>query len=206
MGTGLMGTGLQRFFAAWLGLTRGPLQPLPADAARHAPGVGLVIGAFGALMLWAGAHVWPAPAAVGVALVAVAWLTRGRHERALEACGGTLALIALLGLKAVALHGLAVRDFPAALAALPLVHALSRAPLALQAGRDAAPWVALAWCLLAAGLAVAYGMDLPYVAGAAAVAAAAAWVVGRAPGFDGAQQPVAEGAALLALLAAASHS
>lgn len=175
-----------------------------AEAGSHGPAVGLVVGGFGALMLWAGAHVWPATVAVGVALVAVAWLTRGTHERALEACGGTLALVAVLGLKAVALHGLAVRDFPVALAALPLAHALSRAPGALRAPRAVAVLV-MAWSAVAVALAVVVGLDLPYALLAAVVAAVAAWVVSRAPGFEGAQQPVAETAVLLALLAAASH-
>ena len=149
---------LRLFFIALQFLTRVPVprwvgwQPdwLHASA-RHFPAVGLVVGAFGALVLWAaGAH-FTAAVAVLLSMAATVWLTGAFHEDGLaDTCDGlggavdreralvimkdsrlgtygALALLMVLALKAAALHGLATRDLLATLAALPLAHALSRA-------------------------------------------------------------------------------
>jgi adenosylcobinamide-GDP ribazoletransferase len=126
------------------------------DSARHFPAVGLVVGGFGALVLWAAAHLWPAPVAVVLSMIATVWLTGAFHEdgladtcdglggavsraRALEIMKdsrignyGAIGLLLVLALKASALHALALRDLHVALLALPLAHAWSRAvPVAL---------------------------------------------------------------------------
>ena len=126
------------------------------DSARYYPAVGLVVGGFGAAVLWFAAPLWPAPVAVVVSMIATVWLTGAFHEDGLadtcDALGGavsrekaltimkdsrigsygTCGLVGALALKAVALHALVTRDFLAALALLPLAHAWSRAvPLAL---------------------------------------------------------------------------
>ncbi len=239
---------------AWVGYSP---QALHASA-RHFPAVGLVVGGFGAMVLWAGAHLWPAAVAVGLSMAATVWLTGAFHEdgladtcdalgghvsreRALEIMKdsrlgsyGTVGLVAVLGLKAAALHGLAVRDFGAVLAALPLVHALSRAvpvlllrllpyagdaehakakPMAQQAS-DATLLVAGLWCLVAGSLAVVQGLDALHVLLAALAAIGVAlgmrrWLRLRLGGYTGdtlgAAQQGAELVALLALLAAIAH-
>lgn len=119
-------------------------------SARHFPGVGLLIGSLSALVLWAAAHLWPAPVAVLLAMVATVWLTGAFHEDGLadtaDGLGGAVsrerallimkdsrlgtygavALLLVLALKAAALHGLVTRDLLATLAALPLAHTWSR--------------------------------------------------------------------------------
>lgn len=186
------------FLAAWRAQTRG--DPL-AGGRHHAAGAGLVIGGFGALVLWAAAHLWPAPVATILALAAVAALTRARHERVFEHHFGSVGLVALLGLKAAALYGLVIRDFAAALAVLPLAHALSRAVMA------PAPLAAV-WALLAAAAAVAFRLE-PGDAVVAMLAAGAAGVavargLPREEAAQGAVQQAAEVAVLLGLLAALS--
>lgn len=138
---------------AWVGCSADNLHA----SGRHFPAVGLVVGSFGALVLWAAAHLWPAAVAVALSMLATVWLTGAFHEDGLahtcDALGGavgrqralqilkdsrlgsygSIGLVAVLALKAAALYGLAVRDFAVALAALPLAHALSRAvPVLLQ--------------------------------------------------------------------------
>lgn len=149
---------LRLFFIALQFLTRVPVpawvgwQPAWMQAsARHYSGVGLVVGGFSAVVLWAAAHAWPAPVAVGLAMAASVWLTGAFHEDGLadtcDALGGAVGrekalqimkdsrigtygavgLLLVLGLKAAALVGLAQRDWLLALLALPLAHAWSRA-------------------------------------------------------------------------------
>ena len=120
------------------------------DSARHFPAVGLVVGGFAALVLWAAAHAWSAPVAVLLSMAATVWLTGAFHEDGLaDTCDGlggavareralaimkdsrlgtygAVALLLVLALKAAALHSLATRDLLATLAALPLAHAWSR--------------------------------------------------------------------------------
>ena len=256
---------LRLFFIALQFLTR---VPVPAwvgwredwmhASARHFPAVGLVVGAFGALVLWSAAHLWTASVAVGLSMVATVWLTGAFHEDGLadtcDALGGSVSrersleimkdsrigsygavgLIAMLGLKAAALVGLAQRDFEAAVVALPLAHCLSRAapvillrllsyagdpahakakPMATQAS-DATVLMALLWCLIAAALAAAFRIEALHlaIAGSAALAVTllmARWLQQRLGGYTGdtlgATQQGAELAIYLALLAAASH-
>ncbi len=255
---------LRLFFIALQFLTRVPVPAwvgYSAEAmhasARHFPAVGLVVGGFGATVLWASAHLWPAAVAVGLSMVATVWLTGAFHEdgladtcdalggavsreRALEIMKdsrlgsyGTVGLVAVLGLKAAALYGLVVRDFGAALAVLPLAHALSRAvpvlllrglsyagdaghakakPMAMQAS-DGTLAVALLWCTVASALAVAWRLDVAHVLlaalGALAVALGMArWLRLRLGGYTGdtlgAAQQGAELVVYLALLAALS--
>lgn len=188
------------FLAAWRAQTRG--DPAAADP-RHAAGAGLVIGGFGTLVLWAAAHLWPAAVAAGVALAAVAALTRARHEQDFEHHFGRVGLVALLGLKAAALYGLVIRDFPAALALLPLAHAVSRAVMA-----PGLP--ALMWSLLAVLAAVSFRLDttdaLVAVLAGGVAGAAVARGLPRGAAAAGAVQQAAELALLLALLAALSHA
>lgn len=189
----------QAFMAAWAAQTRGPAS---AGAERHAAGAGLLIGGFGALVLWGAAHLWPASVAVVLALAATAALTRARHEDAVQAHFGTFGLIALLALKAAALLGLVLRDFPAALAALPLAHALSRSTMAPGP-------MALPWALLALAAAIAFDLQVADALVAAAAGVAAGLAVRRGlpgvPGAQGAVQQAAETALLLGLLAALAH-
>jgi adenosylcobinamide-GDP ribazoletransferase len=120
-------------------------------SARHFAGVGLLVGGFAALVLWAAAHAFGGFLAVLLSVVATVWLTGAFHEDGLadtfDGLGGsadreralvimkdsrlgtygTLALVSVLALKVAALHALAVRDLLAVLALLPLVHAVSRA-------------------------------------------------------------------------------
>lgn len=168
------------------------------QSARHFPGVGLLVGAVGAAVFWAAGHVFAsALLAVLLSMVATLWLTGAFHEDGLadtaDALGGhvsreralqimkdsrigtygSVALFAVLALKAAAMHSLATRDLAALLLALPLLHALSRMgpvlllrllpyagdaehakakPMAQQVGR-AELIGALLWCLWALGAA-----------------------------------------------------
>jgi adenosylcobinamide-GDP ribazoletransferase len=239
---------------AWVGWRAEWMQA----SARHFPAVGLVVGGFGALVLWSGAHLWTAAVAVGLSMVATVWLTGAFHEdgladtcdalgghvnreRALEIMKdsrigsyGTVGLVAMLGLKAAALLGLALRDFDTSVVALPLAHCISRAapvlllrllcyagdpehakarPMATQAD-VATVLVAGLWCLVAAALAAAFGIEPLHLAVAATAALAVAlwmarWLQQRLGGYTGdtlgATQQGAELAVYLALLAAASH-
>jgi len=227
-------------------------------SARHFPAVGLVVGTVAAAVLWGAAHLATATVAVLLSMVVTVWLTGAFHEdgladtcdglgghvsraRALEIMKdsrigsyGAVGLMLALALKAAALHALATRDFGAALLALPLVHAWSRAvpvallvalryagdaehtkakPMAQQvsAGGLAAT---LLWCALAGAGAAAMGLDIEalfLVALAVAVTAVLAgrWLQHRLGGYTGdtlgAAQQVAEIAAYLALGAALGH-
>ena len=236
---------------AWVGFRDDWLH----DSARHFPGVGLLVGGFAALVLWTAAHAMPAPVAVVLSMLATVWLTGAFHEDGLadtcDALGGTVsraraleimkdsrigtygavALLLALALKGTAIHGLAVRDFGVALAALPLVHALSRlAPVLLlralsyagdPAQAKAKPMaqrvsaaslaVALAWAALA--LAAAAALGIPPLALLAAVAGLgltvlwmAGWLQRRLGGYTGdtlgASQQIGEIVLYLALLGA----
>jgi adenosylcobinamide-GDP ribazoletransferase len=150
--------GLRLYLVALQFLTR---VPVPASlgfepawlhqSARHFPGVGLLVGAFSAAVLWGGAHLFSALIAVLLAMAATVWLTGAFHEDGLadtaDALGGhvskeralaimkdsrigtygAVALLGVLALKAAALHSVAARDIVMALLALPLLHAWSRA-------------------------------------------------------------------------------
>lgn len=149
---------LRLFFIALQFLTRVPVPAWvgwQADwmqaSARHYPGVGLLVGSFSALVLWAAAHWWPAAVAVGLAMGATVWLTGAFHEDGLaDTCDGlggavgrekalaimkdsrigtygAVGLLLVLGLKAAALVGLVQHSWPWALLVLPLAHAWSRA-------------------------------------------------------------------------------
>lgn len=126
-------------------------------SARHYPLVGMVVGAWSAAVFAAAQLWWPPAVAVGLAMAAAVWLTGGFHEDGLaDTCDGlggavsrerallimkdsrlgsygALGLVGVLGLKAAALHGLAVaQGLPAVVAALLFAHAASRAvPVAL---------------------------------------------------------------------------
>ena len=120
------------------------------QSARHFPLVGAFVGAFGALVFWAAAHLWPGSVAVLLSMVATVWLTGAFHEdgladtcdglggavsrqRALEIMKdsrlgtyGAAGLLAVLALKAAVLADLGKRDLAAALVLLPLAHCWSR--------------------------------------------------------------------------------
>jgi len=223
-------------------------------SARHYPAVGLVVGGAGAAVLWAGAHLWPAAVAVGLSMVATVWLTGAFHEDGLadtcDALGGsvsreralaimkdsrlgsygTVGLLAVLGLKAAVLLGLALRNFELVLIALPLAHAWSRGvpvlllrwlpyagdaehakakPMAQQAS-DATLWMVAAWTLIVGAAAAWCGLSLERLAVAAAAALVVAlwmarWLRRRLGGYTGdtlgAAQQGAELVVYLALLA-----
>jgi adenosylcobinamide-GDP ribazoletransferase len=130
--------------AAWVGW-----QPEWLNrSARYFPLVGAFIGAVGALVLAAGASLWPLPVAVGLSMAATILLTGAFHEdgfadtcdglggsaertRALEimkdsriGAYGAIGLVLMLGLKALALASLPLGW---AVAALCVGHSLSRA-------------------------------------------------------------------------------
>jgi adenosylcobinamide-GDP ribazoletransferase len=146
---------LRLFAVALQFLTRVPLPSRfgfePAwlqESARHFPGVGLLVGGFGAAVLLAASSLWPLPVAVGLSIAATLWLTGAFHEDGLadtcDALGGAvgraraleimkdprvgsyavLGLFAVLGLKAACLVGLGTAQ---GAAALVLGHAASRA-------------------------------------------------------------------------------
>ena len=117
-------------------------------ATRYFPLVGLVVGCFAAVVLWAALHCLPGPLAVGLSMLASLILTGAFHEDGLadSADGfgggwgkaqvltimkdsrigtyGALALVMALLLKFSALNALGI----SALLALPVVHAASRVP------------------------------------------------------------------------------
>jgi adenosylcobinamide-GDP ribazoletransferase len=121
------------------------------DSARHFPAVGWCVGGVGAGVLWVGSLWWPLPVAVLLSMASTVWLTGAFHEDGLaDTCDGlggavdreralaimkdsrlgtygAVALLLVLALKAAALHALATHDLVAALAALLLAHAWSRA-------------------------------------------------------------------------------
>ncbi|BDI04911.1 adenosylcobinamide-GDP ribazoletransferase [Sphaerotilus microaerophilus] len=222
-------------------------------SARHYPAVGLLVGAFSALLL-AAAQLWPLPVAVGLAMAGSVWLTGGFHEDGLaDTCDGlggavsreraltimkdsrlgsygALGLVFVLGLKAAALHGLAVQSLPLAAALLVWAHAASRAlPVALlwllpyagdvehakakpmaQQISGAGLAVALGWVALATGALVvvlgAWGLPLAALVGLIGMGAwCARWYRRRLGGFTGdtlgAAQQLGELAAYLGALA-----
>ena len=148
---------LRLFFIAQQFLTR---VPVPAwvgwredwmhQSARYFPLVGACVGAWGALVFWAAAHLWPGSVAVLLSMTATVWLTGAFHEdgladtcdglggavsrqRALEIMKdsrlgtyGAVGLLAVLALKAALLADLAKRDLAAVLVLLPLAHCWSR--------------------------------------------------------------------------------
>jgi adenosylcobinamide-GDP ribazoletransferase len=227
------------------------------QSARYFPLVGAVVGAFGAAVFWAAAHLWSATLAVMLSMVATVWLTGAFHEdgladtcdglggavsrqRALEIMKdsrlgtyGTVGLLAVLALKAVALTGLATRDLAATLVLLPVAHAWSR--LAAVALLRALPYagdpgqakakpmaqqidgtgvgVALVCGLAAAALAAPWWSATLLVAGALAPAATAwlmaRWLRRRLGGYTGdtlgATQQLSELAIYLVLLALLSR-
>ncbi len=119
-------------------------------SARHFAGVGLLLGSLASLVLWAAAHVWPAPVAVLLCMAFTIWITGAFHEDGLaDTCDGlggavsrerallimkdsrlgtygAVGLLLVLALKASALHALATRDWAATLVVLPLAHTWSR--------------------------------------------------------------------------------
>ncbi len=254
---------LRLFLVALQFLTRVPLRF--ADwhddwlqaSARHFAGVGLLVGGFAALVLWASAHAFGGFLAVLLSVVATVWLTGAFHEDGLadtfDGLGGsadreralaimkdsrlgtygTLALVSVLALKVAALHALAVRDLMAALALLPLVHAVSRAatvallaalpyagdaehakakPLAQRAdGLTLA--VTAGWVLIAFGAAALFVPADALLAAAVATGVAAwtlaRWLRRRLGGFTGdtlgATQQLVELSMLMAALAALSR-
>jgi adenosylcobinamide-GDP ribazoletransferase len=257
---------LRLFFIALQFLTRVPVPGWVgwrADwmnaSARHFPAVGLLVGAFGAAVLWAAGHLWPAPVAVVLSMAATVWLTGAFHEDGLaDTCDGlggavgreralsimkdsrigtygAVGLVLVLGLKAAALHALALRDLHAALLALPLAHALSRLvpvallvwlpyagdaehakskPMAQQASAGTL-LAAAGWCAVALAGALAVGWrerDVLVMALAAAVATVlmARWLRARLGGYTGdtlgAAQQAAEVAAYLALVASLARA
>ena len=118
------------------------------QSARHFPAIGLLVGACGALVLWAASRVLPLPVAVGLSMAATLLLTGGFHEdgwadtcdglggtvtreRALEimkdsriGAYGAMGLVTMLALKAATLASLPVAW---GCAALLLGHTASRA-------------------------------------------------------------------------------
>ena len=237
----------------WVGFEPGWLN----DSARHFPAVGLCVGAVAALVLWAAAHAWTAWIAVLLSIGATLWLTGAFHEdgladtadglggavsreRALEIMKdsrigtyGAVALLLVLALKGAALHAMALRDFFAALAALPLAHAWSRAAsvlllAALRYGGDAehakakpmaqqvsgqSLLTALVWALLAGAMACVAWSAATLLAAALAAAVTTAvmarWLWLRLGGFTGdtlgATQQVVEVVVYLTLAALLSR-
>jgi adenosylcobinamide-GDP ribazoletransferase len=228
-------------------------------SARHFPAVGLLVGGVGAAVLWAAAHLWPASVAVLLSMAATVWLTGAFHEDGLaDTCDGlggavsreralaimkdsrigsygAIGLLLVLALKASALHALALRDLNAALLALPLAHALSRAvavgllgwlpyagdaehakakPMAQQASAGTL-MVAAGWCAVAMAVALVIGWrerDVLVTALAAAAVAVlmARWLRARLGGYTGdtlgAAQQGAELAVYLALVASMAQA
>ena len=156
-------------------------------SARHFAGVGLLVGGFGAAMLWVAGRAWPMPVAVGLSMAATLWLTGAFHEdgfadtcdglggaasreRALEimkdsriGAYGAIGIATMLGLKA------------ATLATLPLATAVPALVLGHSASRAAA--TALMGLLPYAGDAAhAKAKPLAQQAGKAELVGAALWV------------------------------
>lgn len=149
---------LRLFFLALQFFTRIPVpawvgyDPAWMNAsARYYPGVGAVVGGFGAVVLVLAGQVLPASVAVGLSMAATAWLTGGFHEDGLaDTCDGlggavgrekallimkdsrlgsygALGLFFVLGLKAAALYEMAVFDLFHAAAVVIWGHVVSRA-------------------------------------------------------------------------------
>lgn len=138
---------------AWVGWSAEAMHA----SARHYPVVGALVGAWSAAVFVAAQTLWPPMVAVVLAMAAGVWLTGGFHEDGLaDTCDGlggavsrekaltimkdsrlgsygALGLVGVLGLKAAALHGLAVAQGTASVVpALLFAHAASRAvPVAL---------------------------------------------------------------------------
>lgn len=236
---------------AWVGYQPDWLQ----QSARYFPLVGLLVGALSALVLWMAQWIWPAPIAVGLAIATGLLITGGFHEDGLadtfDGLGGAvsreralaimkdsrlgsygaLALIIVLGLRALCLVELATAQADAAALALCWVQGASRvAPLwlmhALPYGGDAehakakplatsistgSLLVGLGWVLLAGAALVAWQPSWLWLLSAASVAAGGCclwlqgWLDRRLGGYTGdnlgASQQLSEVAALLALLA-----
>ncbi len=128
----------------WVGFDAGWLN----RSARHFAGVGVLVGGFGAAVLWVAGRFWPMPVAVGLSMAATLWLTGAFHEdgladtcdglggavsreRALEimkdsriGAYGAIGIVMMLGLKAATL---ATMPLAAAVPALVLGHTASRA-------------------------------------------------------------------------------
>jgi len=156
-------------------------------SARHFAGVGVLVGGFGAGVLWVAAHAWPMPVAVGLSMVATLWLTGAFHEdgfadtcdglggavsreRALEimkdsriGAYGAIGIVTMLGLKA------------ATLATLPLASALPALVLGHTASRAAATGVMLV-LPYAGDTAHAKAKPLAQQVGAVEAAGAVLWV------------------------------
>ncbi len=163
------------------------------DSARHFPAVGACVGLFAAGVLWAGAFVFPMGVAVGLSMAATVWLTGAFHEdgladtcdalggavsreRALEIMKdsrigtyGAVALLLVLGLKALALAALPLAW---ALPALVLGHTVSRAAavslirfLPYAGDADRAKAKPLARRISGLGLVLACGWALAVAAG-----------------------------------------
>ncbi len=201
-----MGLELRLYLVALAALTRWRLprwvgcQPdWPQRSLRHFAGVGLLVGAGQALVVWTAGHLWPALVSVLCGMVFSLWLTAARHEKGWSlwcdgqapgasalGAAGAVGLVLLLALKAAALHGLVVRDLAALLALLPLAHVWSRAGMVLLVwGRPAAhvrtddapprdglvPVVTVLWCALVTAAAAAFvpASALAAAAGAAVV-------------------------------------
>ncbi len=171
-------------------------------SARHYPAVGAAVGVVAAGVLLLGSALWPITVAVGLSMAATVWLTGGFHEDGLadtcDGLGGTvsrerallimkdsrlgsygaLGLVGVLGLKAVALQGLASVNLAQAALALVWAHAASRVvpvlllrllpyagdaehakakPMAQQVSH-AGLAAALGWGALACGAALAAGV------------------------------------------------
>lgn len=129
---------------AWIGWSSAELN----RATRYFPLVGLLVGSFSALALWAALQFWPAPVAILLSMLASLLLTGAFHEDGLadSADGfgggwekakilsimkdsrlgtyGAIAVLFALLLKFATLQTLGLQ----ALVALPLIHALSRVP------------------------------------------------------------------------------
>jgi adenosylcobinamide-GDP ribazoletransferase len=152
----------QRLLLALQFLTRVPVHTAVFDAAelnrsaRYFPVIGALVGAIGALVFWAAAHLWPQPVAVLLSMAATVWLTGGFHEDGLaDTCDGlggavsreralaimkdsrigsygALGLVLMLGLKAALLN--AQGSITRTACAMVLAHAVSRAaPVVLLA-------------------------------------------------------------------------
>jgi adenosylcobinamide-GDP ribazoletransferase len=221
------------------------------QCARHFPLVGLLIGAVAALVLQGASALWPWPLAVLLSMVATLLLTGAFHEDGLadtfDALGGavsrekalaimkdsrlgtygTVALVAVLALKAASLIALGAQ----AVAALLLAHSVSRAlpvalirwlpyagdadaakakPLATQVSLGGVA-VAVLWAAAAAAallglrLSSAAALVVSCIAAAAVALLMARWLLRRLGGFTGdtlgATQQLGELAIYLALIA-----
>lgn len=178
---------------AWVGYTPEWMNA----SARHYPGVGLLVGLWGAAVLALAAAVWPAPVAVGLSMAATIWLTGGFHEDGLaDTCDGlggavsreraltimkdsrlgsygALGLMLVLGLKATTLHGLVEWSLVQALLAGVWAHAASRA----------VPVVLLAWLSYAGDAEHAKAKPMAQQISPGGLVAACGWVVALTAGW-----------------------